>query len=109
MGYVRELPTGMSTSETVQKTFVLIDSIGQRSRLLAHQLAMHEWVRTLAVPGRGSPMFVLRDEYWSWSEMLNVHVGNMVRNGMPQLAVAHVGVSPENSQDALLDTFDQMQ
>merc|ERR1712196_15555 len=35
----------------------LAQSVGYRSWMLSHHLGMHAWVRTLAVPGRGSPRF----------------------------------------------------
>merc|ERR1719350_2026095 len=70
---------------------------------------MHAWVRTLAVPGRGAPVFVLHDEYASWPEMVRTVVSNMARNGQSQLSVAEVGVSPESDPSSLLREFDGLQ
>ena len=69
-----------------QRAMELVDMIGKRSRMLAHQLDMHAWVRTLAVPGRGSPMFVLHDEYSSWST-----------RGTNRSAVSSSGLNPSSN------------
>merc|ERR1712232_186711 len=73
----------------------LAQDVGRRTWLLAHHLGMHQWIRTLAVPGRGAPMFVLHDEYTSWQEMLRVLVSNIARNGLPTSHLAEIGVADD--------------
>lgn len=70
---------------------------------------MHFWVRTLVVPGRGAPVFVLHDEYGSWIEMLRILVGNFARNGQPQLTMAEVGMARDVHQREMLAAFPGLQ
>eukprot|EP00445_Apocalathium_hangoei_P083231 CAMPEP_0204184048 /NCGR_PEP_ID=MMETSP0361-20130328/54134_1 /ASSEMBLY_ACC=CAM_ASM_000343 /TAXON_ID=268821 /ORGANISM="Scrippsiella Hangoei, Strain SHTV-5" /LENGTH=409 /DNA_ID=CAMNT_0051144043 /DNA_START=10 /DNA_END=1236 /DNA_ORIENTATION=- len=83
--------------------------VGRRTRMLSHMLGMHAWVRTLRVPGRGAPVFVLHDEYTSWLDMVESLVGVMVRNGQKALTFVEVGISAEPFQHTLLQEFSGLQ
>eukprot|EP00933_Yihiella_yeosuensis_P029468 TRINITY_DN23114_c0_g1_i2.p1 TRINITY_DN23114_c0_g1~~TRINITY_DN23114_c0_g1_i2.p1 ORF type:complete len:435 (+),score=77.04 TRINITY_DN23114_c0_g1_i2:33-1307(+) len=105
--FLGNLPSMASGIAAAEATLGLIHTMGQRSRMLSYHLGMHNWVRTLAVPGRGAPVFILHDEYLSWPEMLRSLVASMVRNGPGQVGMAEVGVPLEAgwSIPALLQEF----
>ncbi|CAJ1367246.1 unnamed protein product [Effrenium voratum] len=86
---LRSLEPGLQAAEVSAR---LVQTAGLRARMLAWHLGMHFWVRDLAVPGRGAPVLVLHDEYTSFTDMVSVVIGTMVRNGQPQLAMAELGV-----------------
>mmetsp|Transcript_143159 Transcript_143159/g.398961 ORF Transcript_143159/g.398961 Transcript_143159/m.398961 type:complete len:397 (-) Transcript_143159:84-1274(-) len=98
---------GVQAAEAVLE---LVRWVGQRCQMLAHVLGMHAWVRTLAVPGRGAPVFVLHDEYGAWLDMRRALIANMARNGQRSLALVEVGVSAEDGDTgALLAEFKGLQ
>lgn len=98
----RDASGAASVASVVEKAGDLVRWLGMRSRMLAHLLGMHAWVRTLAVPGRGAPVFVLHDDYTSWPDMVRALVLGMARGGMPQLSLIEVGVQAEGDLHPLL-------
>lgn len=91
-GFMRDLTGLESGLKTIERSAVLIHTIGQRARKLSHHLGMHSWVRKLAVPGRGAPVLILHDEYGSWADMLRNLLGAMVRNSPQPLSMAEIGI-----------------
>jgi len=82
----------------------LVHFTGRRSRLLAHHMGLHHWIRSLQVLGRGGPVFILED-YTSREEMIQILVGDVVRHGRPAISVAQVG---GEDAGALLAHFTEM-
>lgn len=87
----------------------LVQVTGHRVHMFAHQLGMHSWVRHLAVPGRGAPMFIIEDEYGSWAEMVETLVSNVVRNGPSQVSLVEIGVRGDDSRRSILQAFPGLQ
>lgn len=108
-GFVRRLPRLADGLRAAEDSLELVRWMGQQGRTLAHQLGLHAWVRTLAVPGRGAPVFILHDDYGAWPEMLRAIVANMVRNGQRPLALAEVGPAAGAEAEALLAEFEALQ
>ncbi|CAE8684237.1 unnamed protein product [Polarella glacialis] len=103
----QRLESGVSA---VERSAGLVGSLGQRARMLSYHLGMHAWVRTLRVPGRGAPIFILHDEYLSWASMLRTLVDSMTRNGGPRLIMAEIGIPSQDwASPALLREFTSMQ
>lgn len=109
--FTRALLGVVSALGALEISAELIRLIGQRSRTLAYQLGMHTWVRLLAVPGRGTPVFILHDEYHSRLDMFRTLVGNMVRNGQKELSMAEIGIATGTDGDLnmLLREFQGLQ
>eukprot|EP00450_Noctiluca_scintillans_P029834 CAMPEP_0194538178 /NCGR_PEP_ID=MMETSP0253-20130528/77631_1 /TAXON_ID=2966 /ORGANISM="Noctiluca scintillans" /LENGTH=264 /DNA_ID=CAMNT_0039384257 /DNA_START=472 /DNA_END=1264 /DNA_ORIENTATION=+ len=82
----------------------LVHFTGRRSRLLAHHMGLHPWIRSLQVLGRGGPVFILQD-YTSREEMMQILVSDVVRHGLPAISVAQVG---GEDAGALLAHFTEM-
>ena len=60
-------------------------------------------VRSLMVPGRSVPAFILHEDYTTWGEMLTMLIGNMVRNGLVALTlVVHRSAAPFAHQMVVL-------
>lgn len=103
--FARDLPSLADWFRALQRGAGVVQLIGQRSRMLAHQLGMHAWVRTLAVPGRGATVFIFHDEYLSPDDLLRTLVMNMVRNGQVELSMGDIGVSVDGDPRFLLREF----
>eukprot|EP00929_Paragymnodinium_shiwhaense_P106146 TRINITY_DN71328_c0_g1_i1.p1 TRINITY_DN71328_c0_g1~~TRINITY_DN71328_c0_g1_i1.p1 ORF type:complete len:298 (+),score=34.98 TRINITY_DN71328_c0_g1_i1:129-896(+) len=63
--FLRRLPSFQDMTVLVSTAAQLAQTIGQRSHIAAHHVGLHSWIRTVAVPGRGAPMFILHDDYLS--------------------------------------------
>lgn len=100
---------GTDAGQAVQRAAETAYIAGQRFRMLHEQLALHAWVRTLRVPGRGAPAFILHDEYLSWQDMLATLVGNIVRNGQSQLMMVEIGIPKTRDLRPLLTEFPGIQ
>lgn len=105
----RDTSGAENLASVVEQAGDLVRWVGMRARMLAHLLGMHAWVRTLAVPGRGAPVFVLHDDYTSWPDMVRAMVLGMFRGGMPQLSLIEVGVQPEGDLHPLLHELPGLQ
>eukprot|EP00928_Gymnodinium_smaydae_P022057 TRINITY_DN18648_c0_g1_i1.p1 TRINITY_DN18648_c0_g1~~TRINITY_DN18648_c0_g1_i1.p1 ORF type:complete len:434 (-),score=103.48 TRINITY_DN18648_c0_g1_i1:65-1366(-) len=111
-----ELPRlGADASGVADRLASLAVAAGGRARRLARQLALHAWVRTLVVPGRGAPVFILHDEHASWQDMLSSLVGDMSRHApSPQLALVELRDAADDEHGAgvaepLLQSFAGLQ
>jgi len=107
--YALEIAEASQTSFILGSAMELVHQIGRRCRLLTHILGMHSWVRSLVVPGRGVPAFILHEEYTTWEQMLRTLVGNMVRGGQASVSLVDVGVSAEQDPSELLREFPSLQ
>ncbi|CAK0849271.1 unnamed protein product [Prorocentrum cordatum] len=80
---------------------------GRHARALAAQLGLHAWVRTLAVPGRGAPVFVLHDEHGSVQEMVRALVARVLLGGPASLVGVGLGAAVDPAP--LLEEFPGLQ
>lgn len=109
----QSLSSGLDLNGALSLAYGLAETVGSRSRMLHHHLGMHAWIRMIAVPGRGVPMYVLHDEYTTWQEMLNTHVSNMAKHAPggagAAVALAEVGLSADSDPATLLRRFNGLQ
>ncbi|CAE7540776.1 unnamed protein product [Symbiodinium natans] len=108
--FLRQLPglsPGLAATELAAR---LVQTVGQRARMLAWHLGMHAWVRDLRVPGRGAPVLILHEEYMSFQDMIAALIGTIVRNGQGQIALVEIGVPMEEwSTPATLSQYPGLQ
>jgi len=107
--FLRQLPRQADCARAAESALEVARWAGEQSRMLARRLDMHAWVRTLAVPGRGAPVFILHDDHGSRQDMLRAILADMSRNGQRPLSLAEVCVPARADPAVLLEEFAELQ